>query len=121
MFACFFCKKKIAEVKSYITHLKLLHKLPSNNFNFQCTICPQSFQNIHAFRRHLIRHSDKNHIQTNLESIQRNCSSPENLQENISISVESEQSDETDFSSAALKFALRLGIWAYIYEQKVSC
>ena len=55
MYSCFICYKKYNSIKLYLTHLKLYHKLSINSKYFQCTNCPQSFQNLNAFRLHLVR------------------------------------------------------------------
>lgn len=107
MFSCFVCRKKISEVKIYITHLKLFHKLSSHSSFFQCTICPQSFQNIYAFRRHLIRHSEKKNLAQNEVPFEHNKNQVF-TDENVSSNSEPDLSIETNLSHVIFEFILKL-------------
>lgn len=58
MFVCYICKKQFATPNILIDHLKYIHNLNSTS-HFVCDqgYCPQVFNSINSFRKHLMRHS----------------------------------------------------------------
>lgn len=53
MVICFVCNYEFDNIDFYLSHLTLFHNLKSQS-NFNCTMCPQTFQTIFTFKRHLL-------------------------------------------------------------------
>lgn len=56
MIQYFLCFVKFNDIKSYINFLKMVHKCRNSTSNFSCTVCPQIFQSMYSFKRHIKKH-----------------------------------------------------------------
>lgn len=110
MYECFICGILMPDVERYFIHLKCIHNMSYHSKFFQCTVCPQSFQNIHSFRRHLLRkHSDSNCNTENINSnISRKDAKSNNIEDTDNVYEEDEKQNFLNISNEVLSFVLKL-------------
>lgn len=109
------CSVSHESVDSYFLHLKYKHKLSSLNKYFQCTSCPQSFQSIYSFRRHLINSHPSISQFSSTSSAQFSSPCVDNFQSDVHeeiepnrISMEENEYNELDTEHHSFSLSLKL-------------
>lgn len=77
---CFLCDNYFQTSKKLIDHLKLEHGVPAI-YKFKCKQyqCKQIFHNVHAFKKHMLRHENQNsYLNLSTNSNISNNSNPTN-------------------------------------------